>query len=153
MNVFVIGNSGAGKTTHAKRLAEELGFVHFDLDPVAFVDQAGTRRDVLESVTLIAQELAGREAVLDGCYADIVDVMSTEEDTLIWIDTPVELCVERARVRGHEAHKWPSKTAQDEFLPRLIDFIRAYPTRDDPTGKAAHERIFAGFPGVKQRLD
>ncbi len=153
MKVFVIGNSGAGKTTHAERLADELGVVHLDLDLFAFVDQTTTRRDVSSSVRRISDQLAGCDGVLDGCYADIVEAMADETDTLIWLDTPVDECVERARMRPHEPHKWPTAEDQDAFLPELIEFIRSYPERTDSTGRAAHETLFRQFPGAKQRLE
>lgn len=41
---------------------------------------------------------------------------------------------------------------QNKVLAFLVDWIRAYPTRDDATGHAAHQRVFDAFGGRKRRI-
>jgi|GEM_PF-6635234 len=91
-------------------------------------------------------ELAGREAVIEGCYADIVAALARPEDALIWMDTPVDECILRAQTRGHEPHKWPSAAAQNAFLPTLgpREAVRLIP-RDHRTRDSQH---LTGPPAV-----
>jgi predicted GNAT family acetyltransferase len=149
--IFVVGNSGSGKTTFARALAERLGRPHLDLDAVAFSDQAGTRRPVEASVERLSStpDFDARP-VVEGCYADLVQALAGADDHLVWLDLPVAECVENARARPWEPHKWPSADAQDAFLPRLIGFIEGYPTDPTPTGRPAHAQLFSDFPGARE---
>ena len=147
--VFVIGNSGSGKTTFARGLAERLGRPHLDLDAVAFSDQADTRRPVEASVELLTATLGfDARPVIEGCYADLVQALADADDHLVWLDLPVAACIDNARARPWEPHKWPNADAQDAFLPRLIAFIEGYPTDPAPTGRPAHAQLFSDFPGA-----
>ena len=149
--VFVIGNSGSGKTTFASALAKRLGRAHIDLDEVAFSDQVGTRRPVAESVAMLASREGLASAVIEGCYADLVEALATEDDHLVWLALELEACVQNARYRPWEPHKWPTAAAQNAALPMLLDFIATYDERTDPTGRAAHERLFTGFVGTREK--
>jgi ribosomal protein S18 acetylase RimI-like enzyme len=144
--VFVVGNSGAGKSTFAGGLE---GRRHVDLDAVAFADARGTRRPLADSLDRLGDDLEG--TVVEGCYADLVEALATPQDHLVWLDPPLETCLAHARARPWEPHKWASGEAQDAFLPRLLDFIGTYPERDDPTGRSAHAALFEGFVGVRER--
>jgi len=150
MHVFIIGNSGSGKSTLAAHLSKHAGLRHVDLDTVAW-DEPGVRRDVDASVEALRATLEG-PAVLEGMYVDIVEAAISPEDRLIWLDLPVESCLENCRARPHEPHKWPSAAAQDAFLPKLLDFVRGYDEREGPLGRSAAEHLFADFGGQTLRL-
>lgn len=149
--LFVIGNSGAGKTTLARSLAEQLGRSCVDLDEVAFADQVGTRRPVEASIDMLSAQEGLDAAVIEGCYADLMEEMATPDDHLIWLDLPIEDCVANAQQRPWEPHKWPSAELQNAFLPTLIGFIRTYETSAEPTGRPAHRRLFSTFAGTRER--
>jgi adenylate kinase family enzyme len=118
--VFVIGNSGSGKTTFARGLAERLGRPHVDLDAVAFSNQVGTRRSVAESFELLSETPGFDDrSVVEGCYADLVQALARPDDHLVWLDLPVTACVENARARPWEPNEWPSAAAQDTEAHRL----------------------------------
>lgn len=148
--VFVVGNSGSGKSTLARGL-EARGFAHIDLDGVAFSDAVGTRRPVSESLEMLQPDLGAGPTVIEGCYADLVSALAGPEDHLIWLDLSVDACVEHARARPYEPHKWASAEAQDAFLPKLEAFIRSYPDAEGPTGRRAHAVLFTSFPGWRER--
>ena len=135
----------------AASLTDQLGCVHVELDRYVFVDQAGRRRELSESVGLIRQKIGSACAVIEGCYADLMQALATEQDHLIWLDIPVEQCIENARNRQWEAHKWASRESQEDFLPRLLDFIAGYSGDDSPTGRPGHAKLFGTFPGTTER--
>jgi hypothetical protein len=56
-----------------------------------------------------------------------------------------------ARARPWEPHKYASKEAQDANLDMLLGWIADYPSREGPLGRAAHEALFEGFTGRKER--
>jgi len=150
-HVFVVGNSGSGKTTFARLLASALDRPHIDLDVVAFADQAGTRRPLADSLGRLQTQAGFTDrAVVEGCYADLVAALARPSDHLVWLDLPIAACVDNARARPWEPHKWPSADAQLAFLPRLIAFIEAYPDDPSPTGRPAHAELFQRFPGLRE---
>lgn len=147
--LFIIGNSGAGKSTLARPLAERLGRARIDLDEVAFLDQRGTRRDLDESIAMLEEREGLGTAVVEGCYADLIEALATEDDHLVWLDLSVDDCVANAEGRPWEPHKWPSAEAQNAFLPKLLEFIATYPDSDAPTGRPA--ALFDHFVGTKEK--
>ena len=150
-NVFIVGNSGSGKSTMAKRLAAD-GRVHVDLDPYAWKGEVGVRRDVVDAADAIRAHLGGRPSVVEGCYADLVEALARPGDRLVWLDLPIEACVAHCEQRPFEPHKWASAEAQDAFLPRLLEFVKAYETRTDALGRSAHAELFAAFAGPAERI-
>jgi adenylate kinase family enzyme len=151
-HTFIVGNSGSGKSTLARRLSKEHGSAHVDLDRFAWTEVVGIRRELRASVEAVRKELGDRSAVIEGCYADLVEALATADDHLIFLDIPLQQCIAHCHARPFEPHKWPSAEAQDSFLPGLIEHVRSYPTRLDSLGWAAHDRLFQAFSGTKERI-
>lgn len=155
--ILVFGNSGAGKSTWARRQIDRQGVAHLDLDTLAWrPTDPPTRAPIAESQTQI---IAFMDActdgharwVIEGCYADLLALATPYATALIFLDLPVSVCIEHARARSWEPHKYPSQAAQDANLAMLIEWIRAYPDRDGPCGRAAHTTLFDTFAGLKHR--
>ena len=151
MHVFVVGNSGAGKSTFARALAEREGRLHVDLDPFAWAAEVGVRREWADATAAIREALGTRAAVVEGCYADLVEALIQPADRLVWLDPPLETCLARCRARPFEPHKWATAEDQDAFLPQLLAFVKTYPTRTDALGARAHRALFDAFVGAKER--
>ncbi len=86
--VRVVGNSGAGKTTFARAVAERLGLPHVELDEV-FWDEGWTHRDPVEARARLTSFLAGPGAegwVVDGNWNTRLDGMLDDADTVAWLD-------------------------------------------------------------------
>jgi len=151
--VLIVGNSGAGKSTLARRLATE-GTLHLDLDPFAWRPTSPpTRTPIRDAEDAIRAALAGHERwVVEGCYADLAALLADDADELLFLDVPVAVCLDHARVRPWEPHKYASKAEQDANLPMLLDWIAGYPTRDGPLGRPAHEALYEGFAGRRRRI-
>jgi len=153
----LVGNSGSGKSTLALRLARGGDLPHLDLDTLAWEaatpPQPPQRRSVADSAREIASFLDANDRwVIEGCYADLLDVALPRCTKLVFLNPGVEACVANARLRPWEPHKYPSKAAQDANLDMLIGWIRDYETRRDVFSWAAHRALFDRFAGDKLEL-
>jgi adenylate kinase family enzyme len=87
LRISVVGNSGSGKTTIARKLAAALDAPHLELDAV--FHQPGW-------VPLAEAEFRGRVAefvtaprwVTDGNYSAVRDLVWARADTVVWLDPP-----------------------------------------------------------------
>lgn len=153
VRIVVIGNSGSGKSTLASALASQNGLEHLDLDTLAWQPTDPPQRVSLEDATATLRDFsAAHEAwVAEGCYADLVELLLSQATEFIFLDLPVDVCQAHARARPWEPHKYASKEAQDANLDMLLGWIADYPSREGPLGRAAHEALFEGFTGRKER--
>ena len=96
--ICVVGNSGSGKTSLARRLAAQLGLPHLELDAVNH--RAGWQQAPVEEFQAeVARALAEFEHVAGGWVTDgnyrsrIGDVL--RPDTYVWLDYPRRVVVPR----------------------------------------------------------
>lgn len=151
---LLLGNSGSGKSTLAARLARLGGVPHLDLDTLAWeLAPPPRRRPVADSARDVAHFTDANDRwIIEGCYADLLDTLLTRCTRLVFLNPGIEACVENARERPWEPHKYPTKEAQDANLEMLIGWIRDYGTRGDVFSLAAHRALFDGFVGEKVEL-
>ena len=71
---------------------------------------------------------------------------------IVYLDLAVSRCIDNARNRAWEPHKYQTKQAQDANLDMLVEWISQYATRDDTFSASAHRQLFASYPGKKIRL-
>jgi len=147
---ILLGNSGSGKSSLAARLA----LPHLDLDTLAWEPTTPPqRRSLAESAREISAFIDMTDRwVIEGCYADLIEIALARCTRLVFLNPGVEACVANARLRPWEPHKYASKAAQDANLEMLIEWIREYPTRSDVFSLAAHRAIFEAFADEKIEL-
>jgi adenylate kinase family enzyme len=152
--LVLIGNSGSGKTTIASRLALKHGLGHLDLDPLAWLPSTPPRRRAIEETRREILGFMGEHDgwLIEGCYADLAAVALSHCTCLVFLNPGVDVCVEHARARPWEPHKYASKEAQDANLDMLLKWIRDYTTRDDELSLRAHRALFDGHAGEKIEL-
>ncbi|MDT0594532.1 AAA family ATPase [Glaciecola petra] len=152
--VLIFGNSGSGKSTLAKKLSKLEGLAHLDLDSLAWMEnQPLTRRPLVASELEIKNFVSANEAwVIEGCYSDLLLLATPFANELIFMNLPINICIENARQRPWEPHKYPSKKAQDANLDMLIDWIEQYETRDDTFSAKAHKALYDNFAGTKTEI-
>ncbi|CCU73469.1 hypothetical protein [Thalassolituus oleivorans] len=151
--IIIFGNSGSGKSTLAKKLTEG-GLAHLDLDPLAWLPTIPPERraiaQVHEQIRAFISE--NGEWVVEGCYADLLELVKPFANEAIFMNLPTWLCQENAKNRPWEPHKYQSKEAQDDNLPMLLDWIAGYMDRDDSLSYTAHRDLFQGFQGKKTEI-
>ncbi|MGB0899926.1 MAG: AAA family ATPase [Psychrobium sp.] len=152
--ILIFGNSGSGKSTLATKLAAENQLAHLDLDTVAWqATKPVTRMPIDESKALLDDFTAqNRNWVIEGCYADLLELLTPMASEMIFMNLPVEACIANAKARPWEPHKYESKAAQDANLEMLIDWIAQYTERDDTFSQRAHQQLFEAFDCEKLML-
>ncbi len=149
--ILIFGNSGSGKSTLARSLCESENLSHLDLDTLAWKETVPPERKALNEST---QEMlnfidANDGWVIEGCYADLLESAMTFSNEVIFLNLPVEICIQNARKRPWESHKYESKSAQDANLEMLIDWISQYPERIDTFSQRSHQALYDAFKGKK----
>lgn len=150
----ILGNSGSGKSTLARWIGEQTGARVIDLDTVAWRQDCcdPVLRPVDEALADLEPVLSAPSWVVEGCYEDLIEGLSSRSPQLVWMDLPDEVCAERVRRRAHEPHKYPTPEAQEAALGPLVEWIRAYSKRSGPLSRRAHERLFESWQDAKVRL-
>ncbi|MGP9566183.1 shikimate kinase [Halomonas sp. AOP5-B2-8] len=151
--IIIFGNSGSGKSTLARKFKKQ-GLTHLDLDALAWLPSNPPERRPIGQVSEQIQAFIGenKEWVVEGCYADLLELVKPFASEAIFMNLPVHLCQENARNRPLEPHKYASKKAQDDNLPMLLDWIAGYGERDDALSYSAHNALFKDFQGSKIEL-
>ena len=152
--VLIFGNSGSGKSTLAKRLANSDGLAHLDLDSLAWQayepPKPPERMPLNEAEHSLKTFIQDKQNwVIEGCYTDLLQLLVGNVTELIFMNLPVDLCIENAKQRPWEPHKYPTKQAQDANLSMLVEWIAQYDLRDDTFSRRAHEDFYSAFQGKK----
>ena len=94
--VVVIGSSGSGKTTVARRLAGILAFPHLEMDSV--FHRYGLAHEAHDDfIPTLDAFSSGERWVIDGNYTShgARDVVWPRADTVVWLDPPRRVTISR----------------------------------------------------------
>lgn len=158
IRLVMIGNSGSGKSTLAGQLAKRFNIAHLDLDTLAWLPKGSSDEEVQRAP--LVESMAGINAfihtqpnwLIEGCYSDLLEQILPMATQLVFMDLPIATCIENAKVRPWEPHKYASQEAQDAQLYMLIHWIGQYDVRQDTFSYSAHQALFARFQGEKVRI-
>jgi len=147
--IVIFGNSGSGKTTMARRLAQEHGLAHLDLDSLAW-QSPGVRSSPEQSAHSIRDFIDAHGAwVVEGCYGDLLEQIVPAATEVRFLNPGVEVCVANCLARPWEPEKYPSRESQDQMLTFLLSWVREYESRTDEYSLARHRQIFESFRGTR----
>lgn len=154
--IVVFGNSGSGKSTISKRLSDSQGLPHMDLDSIAW--EMGSNPPKGRASTLSQLEIdkfvEGNENwIIEGCYSDLLRHAMVSATKVIFLNPGINVCIENARSRPWESHKYDSPEAQNANLDMLISWIRQYDQREDEFSLVTHRNLFDSFSGDKCEYD
>ena len=157
IKIIIFGNSGSGKSTLAKKLCHTHNLSHLDLDILAWQPTIPPERKPLaesktEIINFNQSNQPNKGWVIEGCYADLLAIALPLSSEIIFMNLPIESCIQNARNRPWEPHKYESKQAQDNNLAMLIDWISQYDKRGDTFSRLAHAKIYEKFTGKKSMI-
>jgi adenylate kinase family enzyme len=133
MRVVVVGTSGSGKSTFARRLAAAIGAAPLELDAINW--QSGWRdlntHDPAEFARRVAQAAAAQAWVADGNYSKVRDVLWPRATRFVWLDYERPVVMRRVIWRSFNRafsgkELWPG-TSNTETVARWLD--REHPIR------------------------
>lgn len=123
MKIHITGNAGAGKTTFAHKLGQDLGLPVFGLDKIVW--QAGWVKSPLEVKTIKIHKLISQNAwVIEG----VSDAVRDAADIVIFLDvnraTSYWRCAKRNwRYLLKSRPELPDNCPEILILPRLLKII------------------------------
>jgi hypothetical protein len=147
--VLIFGNSGSGKSWLSRELGERLKIAPIDLDTVHW-EPGGVQvpRDN-EVARAIVRQIASHDIwIMKGVYGWLAQEILSRATALIWLDMPMEDCLDNLRSRGPNPGS-DEKSFAALLAPdfKLVDGPRA-PFHGVPRLEEAH--MFApgerGFP-------
>ena len=113
--VLVIGNSGGGKSTLARKLGAKLGLPVIHLD-VLFWRAGWVESDRDDYLARVMAALAAPAWICDGQFTSSFHLRMPLADTIVWIDQPRALCLIRAI--------WRAVTYRDGGRPDMAEGCR-----------------------------
>jgi len=83
--IVIVGTTGSGKTTLAKRISESYGIKRIELDAIQWLPN-WQEIDKQEFVRLAALAIEAETWVVDGNYRIVRDLIWTKADAIVWLD-------------------------------------------------------------------
>ena len=102
--ILIIGCSGAGKSTFAKKLQGVLDIEVIHLDQ-HYWKPNWEKTESEEWSKKVAQLMKGEQWIIDGNYRSTFDMRTPLADTIIWLDFPALICLYRACKRRLEQNR------------------------------------------------
>jgi adenylate kinase family enzyme len=153
MKSIIIGNSGSGKTWLANNLASifSIPIIHFDeifWKPGGF-DEPRKSEDI---ENMIEQSKLSDSWIGEGVFGDIAERYIKDTQTLIWLDLPWNVCLDRLEKRGSESKRHMNREQSEKGLTELIKWASQYYERQSKSSYFGHSKIFNDFDKTKIRL-
>jgi len=136
--VIVIGCPGSGKSTFSRALCQKTGLPLCHLDLLYWnADKTSVPKEVfLERLSSVLEEEAW---ILDGNYASTMEMRMAACDTVIFLDYPLDVCLDGVRARrGKPRSDMPWVEVEEDA--ELIEMIKGFRERQRPRVTALLEK-------------
>ncbi|MBQ5320412.1 MAG: AAA family ATPase [Oscillospiraceae bacterium] len=130
--IMVIGCPGSGKSTFSRALHQITGITLFHLDMMYWNSD---RTTVEKAVFLkrLSDAIQQNEWIIDGNYGSTIELRLQACDTVIFLDYPLEICLDGIRERRGKARSdMPWTENEDEEDTEFIEFIKSYNSQSKP---------------------
>ena len=153
MRTVILGNGGSGKTWLARKLADCLSIpiIHFDdifWEPGGF----DKPREEKEVQSMIRQSKHSGPWIAEGVFGHIAEFYLDDAQTIIWLDLPLNICLERLKTRGSESKEHMGREESEKGLKELIKWASEYYERKSKSSFLGHAKIYNEFSKKKFRL-
>ena len=130
--IMVIGCPGSGKSTFSRELHSITGIPLFHLDMMYWnADRTIIEKEVFRA--RLSDTVKKSEWIIDGNYGSTIELRMKECDTVIFLDYPLEVCLEGIKERrGKERTDMPWVEAEDEEDEEFVEFIKNYNSQSRP---------------------
>ncbi len=96
--IIILGRAGSGKSTFARELGNKTGLPVFHLDNIWW-NSNRTHISKYEFDQQLNTLLSNDSWIIDGDYSRTYEVRISAADTVIFLDYPLEVCLEGVRTR------------------------------------------------------
>jgi len=133
--VLIIGSSGAGKSTFARKLGEKTGLEIIHLDVLHWKPN-WTEPDKEEWQKTVEEALKGDSWIIDGNFGGTMEMRIKASDTVIFFDLPRALCVYRIlkRVITYRKGTRPdmAEGCDEKFDWKFLKWVWDFPKQTKP---------------------
>ena len=133
--VLIIGSSGSGKSTFARKLSTKEGL------PIIYLDQHYFDKNWVEPSKEVwgkrVEALSQRESwIMDGNYGGTMDIRIARADTIIFLNLPVWICLFRilkrwVQYRG-QVRPGAAEGCYEKMDLQFIHYVATYPITRRP---------------------
>ena len=154
--IAIVGCSGGGKSTLARKLGAKLGLPIVHLDVIFWLPGWKESDDARFRAKLEAA-LAGGRWITDGNFSRMADLHFAGAELIVWVDQPRMLCLRRAlsraiRMRGQSRIDMAEGCVERIDLP-FLRYIWRWNAVTRPKIEAAIARHAPATPVVRLRSD
>ena len=129
--VIVIGCPGSGKSTFSKSLHRITGIPLFHLDMLFWnADKTTVEKPVF--IERLLKTVQNSEWIIDGNYSSTMELRMEKCDTVIFLDYPLEVCLNGIKERKGKPRSDMPWIESDEEDAEFIEYIKNYNTQSRP---------------------
>ena len=130
--IMIIGCPGSGKSTFSRALHKITNIPLLHLDMMYW----NSDRTTVEKAVFrkrLSDAIQQNEWIIDGNYGSTIELRLQACDTVIFLDYPLEICLDGIRERRGKARSdMPWIENEDEEDAEFIEFIKSYNTQSRP---------------------
>jgi adenylate kinase family enzyme len=148
--VNVVGVTGSGKTTFARKLAARLGYPHIELD--ALYHEPNWQAAPLHIFRERTHRALSADCwVVDGNYSKVRDIVWIQADTIVWLNYPFPLVLWRLFRRTirrviMKQEMWESRNRETWRRTLSRDSILVWAFQSYNRRKREYPRLFTEWP-------